>query len=146
MNGLNDARHVVVDPYQSTAFKNCGLQSLEEAEVANLVEHHAEESQILLPRLLSEGRHFELAFIDGSHLFDRVFLDLIYIGRLVRPGGIIFVDDYQLPAIVRAVSFCLTNLGWTLVEVSPADEHHQWAVLRTPRDPIPRTFRDYVDF
>jgi hypothetical protein len=44
------------------------------------------------------------------------------------------------------VSFCLTNLGWVLEEESPADELHQWAVLRTPRDPIPRTFRDFVEF
>ncbi len=146
MNELNEVRHVVVDPYQSTGFKNCGLQLLEEAGVADLIEYHAEESQILLPRLLSEDRRFQLAFLDGSHFFDRVFLDLIYLGRLVHPGGIIFVDDYQLPAIVRAVSFCLTNLGWVLEEVSPADEHHQWAVLRTVRDPIPRSFRDFVDF
>jgi predicted O-methyltransferase YrrM len=145
MNAHNNVRHVVVDPYQ-TGFKNCGLQSLEAGGAADLIEFHAEESQILLPRFLSEGRRFELAFIDGSHLFERVFLDLIYLGWLVHPGGIIFVDDYQLPAIVRGVSFCLTNLGWVLEEVSPADEHHQWAVLRTPRDPIPRSFRDFVDF
>ena len=145
MNEPNNVRHVVVDPYQS-GFKNCGLQLLEEAGAKDLIEFHAEESQILLPRFLSEGRRFELAFIDGSHLFDRVFLDLIYLGRLVHPGGIIFVDDYQLPAIVRAVSFCLTNLGWVLEEVSPADEHHQWAVLRTARDPIPRSFPHFVDF
>jgi predicted O-methyltransferase YrrM len=124
LNELNNARHVVVDPYPSTGFKNCGLQLLEEAGAADLIEYHAAESQILLPRFLSEGRRFELAFIDGSHVFDRVFLDLIYLGRLVHPGGIIFVDDYQLPAIVRAVSFCLTNLGWVLEEVSPADELH----------------------
>jgi hypothetical protein len=29
--------------------------------------------------------------------FDGVFLDLIYLGRLVCAGGILFVDDYQLP-------------------------------------------------
>jgi predicted O-methyltransferase YrrM len=146
VNEYNHARHVVVDPFQSTGFKNCGLQSLEAAGVADLIEFHAEESQILLPKLLSEGRRFELAFVDGSHLFERVFLDLIYLGRLVHPGGIIFVDDYQLPAIVRAVSFCLRNLGWALEEVSPADELHQWTVLRTPRDPIPRSFLDFIDF
>jgi predicted O-methyltransferase YrrM len=146
MNKHTNVRHVVVDPYQSTGFKNCGLQLLEEAGAKDLIEFHAEESQILLPRLVSEERRFEFAFVDGSHLFERVFLDLIHLSRLVHPGGIIFVDDYQLPAIVRAVSFCLTNLGWVLEEVSPADEHHQWAVLRTARDPIPRTFRDYVDF
>jgi hypothetical protein len=135
-----------VDPYQSTGFKDCGLQLLEEAGVADLVEYHAEESQILLPKFLSEGRRFELAFVDGSHFFDRVFLDLIYLGRLIKPGGIIFVDDYQLPAIERAVSFCLTNLGWVLEETSQPDGNHQWAVLRTAREPISRSFRDFEDF
>jgi hypothetical protein len=33
----------------------------------------------------------------------------------------VFVDDYQLPAVARAVSFCVTNLDWTLEEVSAAD-------------------------
>jgi hypothetical protein len=69
-----------------------------------MVELHAEESQIALPRLLGEARRFHLAFVDGNHRFDGVF-----------------VDDYQLPAVARAVSFCVTNLDWTLEEVSAAD-------------------------
>ena len=134
-NGDGAARHVVVDPYQTTRFGNCGLQVLEEAGVASLVEHHAEESQITLPRFLSEGRRFDLAFVDGNHRFDRIFLDLVYLGRLLHPGAIVVVDDYQLPAVARATSFCLTNLSWTLDEVSPADELHlpRWQALRGRR-------------
>ena len=145
-SGNQKARHTILDPYQTTGFKNCGLQLLEEAGVAHLVEYYAEESQIVLPRFVSEDRQFDLAFVDGSHLFDRVFLDLIYLGRLVRPGGVIFADDYQALAIARAVSFCLTNLGWKLEEASSSDEHHQWAVLRTAREPVPRSFPHFVDF
>jgi len=145
MNAHERVRHVAVDPYQ-TGFRNCGLQLLKEAGVSALLEFHAEESQILLPSFLSEGRRFDFAFVDGSHLFERVFLDLIYLGRLVNPGGIIFVDDYQLPAIARSVSFCTTNLGWVFEELSTADDLHQWAVLRTPREPVTRAFRDFLDF
>jgi predicted O-methyltransferase YrrM len=140
------ARHLVIDPYQAMRFSNCGLHFLEEAGVAELVEHHAEESQISLPRLLSEGRSFHLAFVDGNHRFDGVFLDLVFLGRLVRAGGIVFVDDYQLPAVARAASFFLTNLSWTLEEVSAADDFHQWAVLRTSAAPDTRPFDYYVDF
>ena len=140
------ARHVVVDPHQATRFADCGLQVLEEAGVASLVEHHAEESQLTLPRFLSEGRRFDLAFVDGNHRFDRIFLDLVYLGRLLHPGAIVLVDDYQLPAVARATSFCLTNLGWTLEEVSPADELHQWATLRTSVAPDTRPFDYYVEF
>ena len=139
-------RHVVLDPHQATRFSNCGLQFLEEAGVAELVEHHAEESQIALPRFLSEGRSFHLAFVDGNHRFDGVFLDLVFLGRLVRAGGIVFVDDYHLPAIKRAASFCVRNLGWTLEEVSAADDPHKWAILRTSPFPDTRPFDDYVDF
>ena len=70
----------------------------------------------------------------------------MYLGRLLRAGGIVFVDDYQLPAVQRAVSFCVTNLGWTLEEVSAADDLHQWAVLRTSEVPDTRPFDYYVDF
>lgn len=91
-------------------------------------------------------RHFDFAFVDGSHLFDRVFLDLIYLGRLVKPEGIIFADDYQAPAVSRAVSFCVNNLGWTLEEVAPNDHLHQWVVLRTAREPVPRSIPHFVDF
>jgi predicted O-methyltransferase YrrM len=140
------ARHVAVDPYQATRFGNCGLQVLEEAGVAWLVEYHTEESQIALPRLLSEGRRFDLAFVDGNHRFDGIFLDLVYLGRLLHPGAVVVVDDYQLPAVARAASFCLTNLGWTLQEVSPVDELHQWAALRTSMAPDTRPFDYYVEF
>ncbi len=140
------ARHVVVDPFQARRFSDCGLQFLEEAGVAELVEHHAEESQIALPRFLGEARSFDLAFVDGNHRFDAVFVDLYYLGRLVRPGGIVFIDDYQLPAVARAASFFLTNVGWSLEEVSAWDDLHQWGVLRTPAVPDARPFDYYVDF
>ena len=140
------ARHVALDPYQATRFADLGLQFLEEAGVAEMVEHHAEASEIALPRFLGEARNFHLAFVDGNHRFDGVFLDLVFLGRLVLPGGIVFVDDYQLPAVARATSFFLTNLSWKLEEVSAADELHQWAVLRTSAVPDTRPFDYYVDF
>jgi predicted O-methyltransferase YrrM len=140
------ARHVVVDPHQATRFGNCGLQFLDEAGVTDLVEHHPEGSETALPRFLSEGRSFDLAFVDGNHRFDGVFVDLVYLGRLVRPGGVVFVDDYQLPSIRRAVSFFTTNLGWKIEEVSTDDDHHHWAVLRTAHIPTQRPFDHHVDF
>jgi len=145
-SGDANARHVAVDPHQATRFADCGLQFLDDAGLRELVEFHAEESQIALPRFLAEGRSFDLAFVDGNHRFDGVFLDLVYLGRLLRAGGIAFVDDYQLPAVSRAASFCMTNLGWTLEEVSAADSLHQWAVFRAAKVPDTRAFDYYVDF
>jgi len=129
-NGRNGARHVVIDPHQETRFAGDGLRLLDEAGVGELAELHPDESQIVLPRLLSEGRRFDLAFL----------------GRLVRPEGIVFLDDYQLPAVARAASFCTTNLGWKVEEISAPDDLHRWAVLRTPAAMLERPFDHFVDF
>ena len=145
-NGNPAARHVVIDPNQDTRFGNCGLQLLQEAGVTALVEHCAQASQIALPAYLSSGRSFDLAFVDGNHRFDGVFLDLIYLGRLLRPGAIIIADDYQLPAVSRAVSFCLKNLGWVLEETGAADDQHHWAALRTATGEDARPFYHFVEF
>ena len=81
--------------------------------MAALVDHYAEESQFALPRFLDEGRRFDLAFVDGNHRFDWVFVDLFYLGRLLRPGGVVFVDNFT-PGIARAAAFFLSNVGKTL--------------------------------
>jgi predicted O-methyltransferase YrrM len=138
--------HVAIDPYQSR-FANCGLQLLEDAAVRDMVEHLEDRSEIVLPRLLDHGlATFDLAFVDGNHRFDAVFVDLFYLSRLVKPGAVIFVDDYQLPGVRRAASFYVANLDWSVCEISPAHAEHQWAVLRTSARPDERPFTYFVDF
>src|SRR6266540_2885123 len=108
-----------------------GLQVLQDAGIRDLVEHHPVGSEVVLPRLAAEGTQFDLAFVDGNHRFDAVFVDLFYLGHLVRKGGIIILDDYNLPGIKRAASFFVTNIGWRIEEASPPDDKHCWVVLRT---------------
>ena len=110
------------------------------------MEYHDEISQITLPAFLKEGREFDLAFVDGNHRFDSVFLDLFYLGRLLRKGGIVVLDDYNLPGIRRAVSFFLTNLDWRVEEESPREDAHHWVVIRTASTDDNRHFRYFVDF
>lgn len=139
--GSAGARHVVIDPFQESRFANGGLQALRAAGVADLIEHHAEKSHFVLPRLLHEGRQFDLGFVDGNHRFDGVFLDLYYLGLLVRQGGIIMLDDYDLPGIRRAVAFFVSNLNWAIEETG-AD----WVTLRTATAPDSRHFSYFVEF
>jgi predicted O-methyltransferase YrrM len=145
-DGGTSPRHVAIDPNQHSRFSGCGLQFLEDAGVVDLVEFHPNGSEIVLPRLLQEGRPFDFAFVDGNHRFDAVLVDLFYLGRLVRPGSIVFLDDFQLPAIARAVSFFVSNVGWTIEDISPADRVHQWAVVRTSVEADDRPFDHFVDF
>ena len=141
-----DGRHVAIDPHLPKSHVDAGLSTLEEACVRDLVEFFAEESQIVLPRLLAEGRQFDLAFIDGNHRFEGVFLDLVYSGRLLKEGGVVFVDDVQLPAVRRAVGFCVANLGWTAEDAAKEGEH-EWQVLRTgTHEVFFRPFDQFAEF
>lgn len=148
-----DGSHIASDPFQfeglpmhRTTFMGVGLQILEDAGVRDLVEFYEEESQITLPRLVGEGRQVDLAFLDGNHRFEGVFLDLIYAGRLVKEGGVVFVDDVQLRGIARAVNFCVTNLGWTR-EDGGEESAHAWVVLRPgSRQTYLRPYTEFVDF
>jgi predicted O-methyltransferase YrrM len=150
----SDGRHVAIDPYQfdsltehTTTYAGVGLQILEEAGVRDLVEFHEEESALVLPRLLAEGRRFDLCFVDGNHRFEGVFVDLLYTGRLLKEAGIVFVDDVQLRGVRRAIDFFLTNLGWSVEDEGAEGEVHEWMVLRTgPSERLRRPLADFVDF
>jgi predicted O-methyltransferase YrrM len=141
-----EARHVAIDPRLLNSHVDAGLRTLEEAGVRDVVEFHAERSELVLPRLLAEGRRFDLAFVDGNHRFEGVFLDLVYCGRLLGPGAVVFVDDMQLPAVRRATAFCIANLGWT-AEDNGREGEHEWAVLRSgPPEAYDRPFDSFAEF
>jgi predicted O-methyltransferase YrrM len=139
-------RHVAIDPNQESRFGNIGRQLIADAGLGELVEFHERPSEYVLPRLAEDGQTFDLAVVDGNHRFDGVFLDLVYLMRLVKPGGVVFLDDYQLPSVARAATFFVTNLGWRLEEVSAPNPLHQWAVLRTSEAPDRRRFDHFVEF
>jgi predicted O-methyltransferase YrrM len=146
LNGHPDARHIALDPYQRSGYADRGLEILAEAGLQPLLEFHRESSQLALPQFLKAGRQFDLAFVDGNHRFDAVFVDLYYLGRLVRKGGIIILDDTDLPGIAKAAAFYIRNLGWTVEETAlPRDAHH-WTVLRTAPGEDTRDFRHFVAF
>jgi len=150
----SDARHLAIDPYQvrglpdhDTRFAGLGLQLLEDAGIRELVEFHEQESQIVLPRLLEDGRRFDLAFVDGSHRFESVFMDLVYCGRLLKEGGIVFADDIQIEGVRKAIDFCVANLRWSVEDQGSEGPAHRWIVLRTgPAGVFSRPYTAFVNF
>ena len=71
-----------------------------------------ERSQIALPRLLGDGFVADAAFVDGSHIFHNVFVDLFYLRELVRPGGLVILDDCSYLSVATAVRYFEANTGW----------------------------------
>jgi predicted O-methyltransferase YrrM len=64
------------------------------APFAGRVEKIKSRSVPALERLAREGRRFDLAYIDGSHMRDDVMADSLAVWRLLGPGGIVIWDDY----------------------------------------------------
>jgi predicted O-methyltransferase YrrM len=125
-------RHVAIDPFQRESWNGAGLRTLRDAGVNELVEVIEEESQLALSRLVAERREFDLAFVDGDHRFEGVFLDLYFMTRLVRPGGLVVVDDMWMPAVRTAVAYVERNLAATL-EPNALTNGFRWRRRRLSR-------------
>jgi predicted O-methyltransferase YrrM len=137
--GSIEARHVIVDAYQEH-FHGSGWAAIAGAGLAGLCSLVEERSQIALPRLLSDGFLADAAFVDGSHIFHNVFVDLFYLRELVRPGGLVILDDCSYPSVATAVRYFEVNTGWDPEPIA-------WPTrLRAFRLPKPRTEPDFTSF
>jgi predicted O-methyltransferase YrrM len=102
------ARHIVVDPFQSTQWRGIGIKNIRDAGFASLVDFREERSEVALPRLLEEHVVLDFAFVDGWHTFDQVMVEFYFINRLLRVGGVIAFDDANRRSINRVVRHALT--------------------------------------
>ena len=138
-NGSGEGRHLIIDPYQNR-FYGSGWSAIVEVGIISLCLLFEERSQIVLPRLLNDGFLADAAFVDGSHIFHNVFVDLFYLGELVRPGGLVILDDCSYPSVATAVRYFQVNVGWE-PEPMPAPTR-----LRAFRLPNPRTEPNFESF
>lgn len=147
LNKKKNSKHTIIDAWQTqkNKYANIGLHTLTRAGLKKTIEFYGERSQIVLPRLLNENKKFDFGFIDGCHLFDYVFLDLFYLGQIVKKGGVIFIDDYDTVAIKKAATFFINNLDWK-IEERGSFGHRKWLVMRTLKKEDKRHFRYFVDF
>ncbi len=109
--GQENPRHLVIDAFQHH-FNDTGWDAIVEAGLDTTCTLLREPSQLALPRLDAEGFVADAAFADGSHIFHNVFVDLYYLRELVRPGGLIILDDCDWPSVATAVRYFELNTGW----------------------------------
>ncbi|MFF4397163.1 class I SAM-dependent methyltransferase [Streptomyces sp. NPDC001480] len=108
-------RHIVIDPFQERDWSNVGWDLLRSSGLDAIASLMPAPSSIALPQLLTEGLVADAAFVDGSHRFHEVFVDLYFLRKIVRPGGLIVMDDAGVPSVLTAVRYYEQNLGWTVV-------------------------------
>ena len=136
-----DISHIVIDPFQASAYDNVGRDALNAAELADHTIFFAEASSIVLARLAADGFMADAAFVDGSHRFHEVFVDLYFLRKLVRPGGLIILDDAASPSVATALRYFDLNLGWQPMEMAG-----RLTARRLPEKLFEPAFTDFKPF
>lgn len=98
------ARHTIVDPFQDKDWRGAGRAALEREGYDNYV-FVEELSEILLPRMVQEGRTFDMIFVDGNHSFEHALFDMIFSTKLLKVGGYLAVDDIGIPPVAKAFRY-----------------------------------------
>jgi predicted O-methyltransferase YrrM len=140
--GRPESRHVIIDAYQDT-FHDVGWQALVDAGFTEVSSLLRERSQLALPRLVGEGFVADAAFVDGSHIFHNVFVDLAFLRELVRPGGLVVLDDCDWPSVATAVRYFELNTGWSPVAI---DRPTRLRAFRLPAPPVEPSFESFQPF
>ena len=136
------ATHLIIDAYQEH-FANTGWRAVTEAGLSGVARLLGERSQLVLPRLVTEEFVADAAFVDGSHVFHNVFADLYFLGELVRPSGLVVLDDCGWPSVATAVRYFELNVGWRPLTM-PAST--RLSAYRMPDHRMEPRFEDFQPF
>lgn len=116
-------KHIIIDPQQTERWKSIGITQLKNAGLSEY-QLFVEPSELVLPRLLSEGEGiYDFVFIDGFHTFDHTLLDLFFANRLLRVGGYIVIDDCHYSSVAKAVAYILNYPSYKLFDEAPRNKN-----------------------
>jgi predicted O-methyltransferase YrrM len=140
--GTEGTAHVIIDAFQDQ-FNDTGWNTIIAAGLADVCSLLRERSQFALARLAAEGFVADAAFVDGSHIFHNVFVDLFFLRELVRPGGLVVLDDCRWPSVATAVRYYETNTGW---QAELIDRETRLRAYRLPNPRIEPSFERFAPF
>jgi predicted O-methyltransferase YrrM len=103
------ARHTSVTPAHAEADRILAYCAEQGIETGSL-EFEIGCSDEVLPRLPDE--QFDLILIDGNHGFPTPILDWYYAASRLRSGGLLVIDDIQLPAVAHLCAFIDRDPRW----------------------------------
>jgi len=112
-----EPQHVALDPFQATVWDDSGLLVAERAGLLPYLDFRPQFSSLELPKLIGEGRKFDLVYIDGSHLFEDVFVDFFFVSQLLDHGGVMAFDDSSDPHVAKVLGFIRRNCSGSFREL-----------------------------
>jgi predicted O-methyltransferase YrrM len=143
--GAEGAAHLIIDVFQDR-FHDAGWNTLVAAGLSGVCSLLRERSQFAVARLVAEGVVADAAFVDGSHVFHNVFVDLFFLRELVRPGGLIVLDDCRWPSVATAVRYFELNTGWQAESIERDEGETRLRAYRLPDPKIEPSFERFTPF
>lgn len=104
-------RLISIDPYQTSYWEKIGYLNLERAGLDDLVTLIEERSFKVVPRLEAEKANISMAFLDGNHRFEHIFVEFFYLDRILKEGASLVFHDLWMQSTRKLFSFILRNHG-----------------------------------
>lgn len=104
-------QHTAIDPYQKTWCDDCGVIAFEKASLDGYLDLHYSFSWYALSDLAKQQRSFDFVYIDGSHLFEDVFVDSYFVNLLLKEQGMVLFDDSVNPHVKKVLRFIDRNFS-----------------------------------
>lgn len=138
--------HVVIDPFQISAYKGNGLKNVAYAGFSEHIEFIEDMSHIALHDLLvTKKRTFDFVFIDSCHKFDTTLVEWFYVNKMLKRGGVIAFDDCIGP-VASVLNYVEKNTDyrilrhseriWLAIKGRSKGSHDRWYEFR-PFETIP---------
>jgi hypothetical protein len=90
----------------------CDQQSIPTEPLTSVIDG----SQWALPKLATRSDpSFDFALIDGHHGWPMVFVDFQYVNYLLKPSGLLMLDDVQLYSVSELVALLNEQWGYDIV-------------------------------
>ena len=107
-------QHPLLDPFQAKDWDNAALAAIGRAGLDGYIDFRPQYSSIALALLADQGATFDLIYVDGSHVFEDVFIDAYFGFRMLNRGGVMVFDDCTIDHVAKVLSFVTANWdGWT---------------------------------
>lgn len=111
---LAKTNHICITPSQEEPKKI--LQYCQQIGLQASIQFLTESSDAVLPKPGAIPAALDFVFIDGAHRFPYACVDFHYTGEKVKVGGILGVDDVDMPSVKVLYDFLQGEADWKLME------------------------------
>jgi predicted O-methyltransferase YrrM len=115
LRSQKDALHIAIDPFEKSSWHGIGLVQVKKLDLDRHFQWVEDYSIHALSDLIRKQAQFDFIYIDGNHRFDDVVVDFYLSDQLLRPGGLMALDDVWMQSVRTAVNFIVSNRAYTLV-------------------------------